>query len=151
MESSSIKRITYLSTAVCAFSHDQLQELASHAARNNSKHNITGVLYFKGGQFLQVIEGPVAAIDHLWRRLREDKRHTWVEALLTEENVERSFKKWSMGLCDLDLAEPPPRSEFTAIARFLKNCPDLEGLAVVNGLLKHFATAETDWEHEAAA
>lgn len=151
MESSCIKRITYLSTAVCQFTHAQLEELAAQATRNNTKHNISGVMYFKGGQFLQVIEGPTAAIDHLWGRLREDERHTWVEALLTEENVEPLFKEWNMGLCDLDHAEPPPRSEFTAIARFLKTCPDLEGLAVVNALLKHFATAETVWQHEAAA
>jgi hypothetical protein len=151
MEAPSLKRITYLSTAVCQFDHAQLQELAMHAAKNNAKHQITGVMYYKGGEFLQVIEGPSEAIDDLWSRLRQDDRHTWLEALWIEDNVQRSFTGWNMGLCDLNDAQPPPRSEFTAIANFLKLCPDLEGLAIVDALLKQFAAAQSVWEHEAAA
>jgi len=151
MEPQNFKRITYLSTAIAMFTHESLMELAEHAARMNAEKMIGGVLYYKGGQFLQVIEGPTEAIDQLWSNLLKDQRHAWVEALLVEEHVNRAFDGWGMGLCDMDDDAAPPRAEFTAIAKFLKNCSDLDELAVVKGLLNHFENSSYTAEaHEAA-
>lgn len=52
---------------------------------------------FNGKRFLQVLEGPTAAINRTFDRIRQDPRHRG-QVLLVRKPVEhREFGDWSMG------------------------------------------------------
>ncbi len=73
-----------------------LAGILSAARRNNPQMGITGALVCRADLYLQLIEGPVDAIDALYARICEDDRHANIELLLTEGMGERLFPNWAM-------------------------------------------------------
>lgn len=133
-----IRRYMYVSTAVADFSDDELTLLAEGAATRNTEKGITGILLYKGGSFLQVIEGPVRAMDELIGKINADDRHTFIEVLLNERASRRYFHNWEMRLCNLESGPPPATVELMTIAQFVSRCPMENTRPVVEGFIRHF-------------
>jgi hypothetical protein len=93
--------LVYLSTAVVRFSAQDLVELLTKCRDNNSKLGITGMLLFKDGNFLQVLEGERGKVLALYKRIGKDSRHRRVTALSQGPITQRDFPDWSMGFHDL--------------------------------------------------
>lgn len=89
------KRIIY-SSQPFGFDNAMLAGILSQARRNNARNAITGALICRQDIYLQLIEGPAAAIDALFDNIRVDDRHTNVQLLMQEEASERLFPAWSM-------------------------------------------------------
>ncbi len=89
------KRIIY-SSQPFGFDAAMLAGILSQARRNNALSQITGALICRQDIYLQLIEGPVTAIDGLFDQIRVDDRHTKVQLQLQEEACERLFPAWSM-------------------------------------------------------
>jgi len=107
--------LTYVSSAATPFSADQLAELLETSRLANERREITGMLLYKGGNFMQTVEGPEGAIADLLSRLQADKRHTSFLTLLSGTREERLFDGWSMGFKNLaedGAAEVSGYSEF---------------------------------------
>jgi hypothetical protein len=138
MANEPLERLVYLSTSVLTPTREDLRSLAAHAAARNAREGISGILCYRGGSFLQVLEGPSEKLEGLWQRLLEDGRHTFLQLLVREPIETPLFDRWSMGLCDLECIDGPSYPEFIAIADFLANCPGLDGNTVVLGILRHF-------------
>ncbi len=66
------------------------------ARRNNPRDDITGALICRHDLYLQLIEGPEAAIDALFARIAEDDRHNDVRLLLDTRVDRRLFPDWAM-------------------------------------------------------
>ncbi len=68
------------------------------ARRCNTRDNITGALICRDDLFLQLLEGPVAAVEAAYARIRADDRHIEVRELLRREIAEdaRMFGDWAM-------------------------------------------------------
>jgi hypothetical protein len=68
------------------------------ARRCNTRDNITGALICRDDLFLQLREGPVAAVEAAYARIRADDRHIEVRELLRREIAEeaRMFGDWAM-------------------------------------------------------
>jgi hypothetical protein len=81
-----------------------LESIMDTAGRRNSHHEITGCLGHSRDWFVQVIEGPEAAVAETYDRIARDKRHSDVRKLLTREIRNRSFPEWSMMSVTLDEA-----------------------------------------------
>ena len=64
--------------------------------RNNARDGITGLLYFDGNRFLQVLEGPEAAVEAAYERIRPDVRHRAPVVLSRREVDAREFGEWDM-------------------------------------------------------
>jgi len=94
--------LTYVSSATVPFSPSSLRELLEKSRSNNLKRGITGMLLFKDGNFMQVLEGEQAAVDATQQRIDSDPRHTGLIVLLRGEIAERSFAEWSMAFQDLN-------------------------------------------------
>ena len=58
-----------------------LSAILRSARANNRFHNITGVLLFDDVLFLQVIEGPVASVEHAYEAIARDLRHEAIEVI----------------------------------------------------------------------
>lgn len=94
----------YASSATNLFSELDLQALLRQCRENNTALGITGMLLYKDGNFMQVLEGDETVIRQLLARIRTDPRHAGMMTLL-EGSAPREFPDWSMGFQDLQSAE----------------------------------------------
>lgn len=95
-------QLVYQSEARTPMDTTALHDLLHQARANNQRLGITGVLLYKAGGFIQVLEGDEETVRALYATIRDDPRHEQVETLLTAQITERIFPDWTMGLEDLD-------------------------------------------------
>jgi len=77
-----------------------LASILSTARKNNANHGITGalVLYEYRNRFAQVLEGPEAAIQSLFNKIKVDSRHDSIKVVESNMVAERQFRHWAMTL-----------------------------------------------------
>ncbi len=71
------------------------------ARKKNSENNITGIMSYQSGYYIQVIEGDEQAVDQLYSNIKADPRHTQVALLFQAPIDRRSFPNWDMKLSQL--------------------------------------------------
>jgi len=107
--------IIYVSSATHPFTNAELLELLTKCRDNNTRLEVTGMLLYKDGNFMQVLEGEEATVRALYAKVERDPRHGGVITLLQGHGEERQFPDWSMGFRDLNSPEAiatPGYSEF---------------------------------------
>jgi hypothetical protein len=62
----------------------------------NSRDAITGLLICRDDLYLQLLEGPDAAVDATFRRIAADDRHVDVSLLIRRTATDRLFPEWAM-------------------------------------------------------
>lgn len=90
-------RLTYVSRARDSFDVTDLEQIAASAQRFNSSVNVTGVLIFCAGEFLQILEGDREQVMTVFKRVDRDRRHRDVTVISIELDTPRAFEDWSMG------------------------------------------------------
>lgn len=98
----SLTQIVY-SSKPFGFDASVLDDILTISRIRNSKADITGTLICRADMYLQLIEGPDAAIQATYQRIAMDDRHVEMNLLLSREVTERLFPKWAM-------RDDPPRS-----------------------------------------
>ena len=98
-------RIVYSSVATKPFSGDELLDLLDEARRSNELMDVTGMLLYRHGKFLQVLEGAEATVESLFEKISTDPRHHTCKVLDREIVERREFGDWSMGFENLDEVE----------------------------------------------
>ena len=76
--------------------------LHDFARARNAQSNLTGLLIYVEGQFVQVLEGPKASVSALFQNIVRDVRHEEVRLICECEIGARAFGNWSMALCEFD-------------------------------------------------
>lgn len=92
-----MRSLVYASRAVEPLSDDDLLTLLSGARARNEACDVTGMLVYAAGSFLQLIEGDDAPVESIWDRIRMDPRHTALRVLQDGPVTTRLFGEWSMG------------------------------------------------------
>ncbi|MBC7792675.1 MAG: BLUF domain-containing protein [Clostridia bacterium] len=92
----------YTSIAVQRFSAAALDALLVGARANNARIGISGILLYKEGSFMQLLEGEESAVEMLSDRIASDVRHTRVAWVYKQYLETRLFPDWSMGFRDLE-------------------------------------------------
>ena len=88
--------VVYVSSSSRPMREDEILEILRVARINNEKLDVTGMLLYREGNFLQVLEGPASAIDSLIHKIKRDPRHQGV-ILMSRKNIdERQFADWRM-------------------------------------------------------
>ncbi len=95
-------RLLYVSTAASTLAYQDLVALLRAATQRNEASDITGLLVYGSGLFLQALEGDRAVVNRLYNRIVVDARHTDCTLLLAESIERRAFADWSMKLIGLD-------------------------------------------------
>ncbi len=90
-----MKQLIYRSQPF-GFDRAMLAGILVQARRNNSRADITGALICRHDLYLQLIEGPEAAIDTVYSKITADDRHCDVRLLLAGTVEERLFPEWEM-------------------------------------------------------
>jgi hypothetical protein len=91
----SITQLIYTSQPF-GFDDAMLNGILVQARRNNPRDDITGCLICRQDLYLQLLEGPAAAIDALYARISADDRHLEVMQLSRELVGSRMFPDWAM-------------------------------------------------------
>lgn len=99
--------LVYTSATVDAFTPDDLEELLRSSRVRNLGDDITGLLLYRRGRFVQFLEGPEPAVRALLARIRADPRHEKVRVLVDGFAPARQLPDWTMGY-DKVAGEPTP-------------------------------------------
>lgn len=98
----SINQLVYVSQAVRKMSADDLRAIHAKARSNNELIDVTGSLFYNGGWFLQVLEGPAATLAKLYKKIELDPRHKNSRVLYNEPASFRTFPRWNMNMTNLE-------------------------------------------------
>lgn len=97
-------QLIYASAASVPFDTEDLKDLLEKARRRNQSVDVTGLLLYDQGSFLQVLEGPAQAVEEIHQRISQDPRHKEMLLLYKGDIEERSFESWCMGFVDPETA-----------------------------------------------
>jgi hypothetical protein len=78
------------------FGDDDVDALTERAFIHNDRVGISGMLFCFSDRFIQVLEGPGAAIGELYERIRLDPRHRDVITVQDGPIEERAYGNWGM-------------------------------------------------------
>ena len=94
--------LIYVSTATRLLNNEELLEILHASRRNNQAGLVTGLLLYKDGNFMQVLEGPEESVMEIFGKILKDTRHTDITVLTTDPIKERQFADWKMAFLNLD-------------------------------------------------
>ncbi len=92
-----IKQLVYASRQAVEFDGLRLVSLLYTARDRNAALDITGVLLYSNGLFVQCLEGPPDNVDAIYAKICQDPRHQELVVLQSIDTDERHFKSWMMG------------------------------------------------------
>lgn len=90
-------QLVFTSAATRVLGIDELLIMLEKSRADNKEHNVTGVLLYLSGVFLQVLEGPKDEILFLYDLIQKDDRNKDIEPVNVGPIDEREFNGWSMG------------------------------------------------------
>jgi len=97
--------LIYASRSTEFFQEHEIPELLQQVRIANAKQEITGMLLYISGSFLQVLEGRPEMVDAVFSRILSDKRNTQIRSIARESIRERAFEGWTMMQKTLDPVE----------------------------------------------
>lgn len=100
---SGVFHLVYFSKAAEDLSYTDIREILEVSRRNNARLGITGLLIFRDGYFVQLLEGDEAPVRNVLAAIRDDDRNYSVKVLIETVGAERLFPDWSMAFHDGDI------------------------------------------------
>ena len=94
--------LVYVSFATTPMSDDELRELLKIAREKNQALDVTGMLLYRDGFFIQALEGEEDTVTSLYEKIKTDPRHRNVLQVYRQVIKNRSFDEWSMGFNKFD-------------------------------------------------
>lgn len=93
--------LVYISTATREFTHQDLIDLLEQARQRNTELNITGMLLYDRGTFIQVLEGEKKDVMAVYDSILRDDRNSGNYIVQEKSISSRNFPNWSMGFKNL--------------------------------------------------
>lgn len=134
----SINQLVYISQAVRKMSLEDLTSIQKIAKTNNEPINVTGSLFYNGGWFLQVLEGPPATLEKLYHKIEKDTRHKNSRVLYNEPATFRTFPRWSMNMTNLEDRQADKYNELVEVIEAAKTDRKIGAASPAATLLKIF-------------
>jgi hypothetical protein len=101
----SLISVIYASQATQEFHEHEIPDLLKQARLANAAHELTGMLLYIAGAFVQVLEGEAGIVEEVFETIRGDNRHHHI-ALISRESIHaRAFEGWTMSHKTLDPIE----------------------------------------------
>ncbi len=96
MSDENLDSLVYVSSAVRLLSHEEIDYLLRRARERNKEYEVTGILLYIGGNFMQYIEGPRDNLDVIYKIIQEDELHSGIILVSREAIEQRQFGDWAM-------------------------------------------------------
>ena len=97
--------LIYISTAKRLLSEQELTDILTVSREKNELYNITGVLLYSEGTFIQLLEGDAQPLANIFASILKDERHKNIIKLAHGEIKQRSFADWTMAFRTLNAAQ----------------------------------------------
>lgn len=127
-----VQQLFYVSNNISAA--NQIESILLKSRTNNIQAQITGVLLYRGGLFLQLLEGEKEAVEALYKKIEKDPRHGNVIQLFSVANNERLFKDWSMAFNEISNIDLKMINEILSWNKLLKADKDIDNLLILQML-----------------
>jgi len=111
-------RLLYISSASRNLSNDDLHEILDKAQQNNAKLDVTGMLVYMDGNFVQFLEGSKENVMALYNKIQRDDRHRDVLIIDQADVSGRFFESWSMAFQKINRFNA---KDYPVIKEFLDN------------------------------
>lgn len=82
-----------------------LVKLLNDSRDNNRTQNITGMLIYGGGTFIQVLEGEAQDVEGVYQKIVQDPRHKSITTIVDGQITKRNFPNWTMGFITINNKE----------------------------------------------
>jgi hypothetical protein len=110
--------LIYGSSATNPIPSDELLAILEEARIKNAEKNITGMLLYDDGNFLQVLEGEDEVVTSLYNKICGDPRHQSIMLYVKKTIDKRNFDDWAMGFVDVQQLDV---SNIKGYSRFLND------------------------------
>ncbi len=110
--------LVYISHAAEDISYTDIRDILSVSRKNNAQENVTGLLIFREGYFLQLLEGSETAVKKILGQIMMDDRNHSLRVLIEAEGEQRLFEDWQMAFIDGDISS----NETTELVEFFDTC-----------------------------
>jgi hypothetical protein len=124
-------QLIYVSTAREELDTAELDQILASSVRHNEQQQVTGMLLYSAGSFLQILEGEEAVVAETYSRIKEDPRHTDIMLLERSVVTTRDFAHWHMGFRRLGQADA---ADHPAYAAFFEHGFDAAAIGAKPGL-----------------
>ena len=104
--------LIYLSAGTNWFSQTELEELLRVSIENNRRQNITGLLLYAEGIFIQMLEGEDEAVKQAYRKISRDQRHKGITPIAEGPTETRFFPDWAMGFKTIGSIKNTPFKDY---------------------------------------
>ena len=100
--------LIYVSSATHEMNKEELAEILDTARKKNAHISITGMLLYKDGNFMQMLEGEKESVLKLFEKIKKDPRHKDVTTVIEREAPRRTFPDWTMGFRNMQQIKGNP-------------------------------------------
>ena len=94
--------ICFISNSVRLLQDDELEAFLAISKVHNLVRNITGILLYNEGTFLEVMEGKYVDISVLISKIQRDPRHNNITVMIDQEISNRLFDSFQTGILSSD-------------------------------------------------
>lgn len=129
MAATDIHRIIYISDAQLPVTPEALEAILATSRQLNADASVTGALLLVDTAFLQVLEGPRAAVEATFERIASDHRHYNVSLVSSAPVAQRGFSEWAMAGSTANAASLPEAATWldsgSSVSRWMARLGDL--------------------------
>ena len=137
-----LKHIIYASRPL-GFDEDTVNQILKISRKNNPSIGVTGLLICGEELYLQILEGPMDAVDKIFNKIKIDNRHDNVK-ILKESSIDfRLFASWAMRSHELNIVR---RDTDNFILDLIERLSPSEAFNLFNDLSKEFD--QLDYTHK---
>jgi hypothetical protein len=127
MQSDNVYHLLYRSFKSDYFDENEVGKIVASSLLNNTHLGITGILMYRDGIFIQLLEGDEDDLLKLYEEhICKDKRHHDCKVLVSKDNQTRIFNGWNMGVVSKNLLHSEFPSFFELIEQKLEKIDDDE-------------------------
>lgn len=117
----------------------EINHILEVSRRNNSKNNVTGILLYRNGEFLQLLEGDEINVHYTLKKIMDDQRHSDINIFFDKVVERRLFTNWSMAF----KTEFDYNPEIDDRLNELKSAPSISGNLSMMSFLNSFFYKKT--------
>lgn len=132
----SFVQLFYISKAGPTIDQNEIDSILAKARSFNSSQNIGGILLYRAGIFLQLLEGEPAPVNALYEKISKDKRHSNVIKMFEVEGNPRIFNDWSMGFCELGDLQVKMINEVLSWNKLISNSEKIDNQLILKMLTR---------------
>lgn len=104
MGGASVFHLIYISHAIGDIGFSDIQDILQCSRDNNFQLQVTGLLIFRDGYFVQLLEGTESTVKQILGKILLDERNHDLRVLAEFSSEERFFEEWSMAYVDGDIS-----------------------------------------------